>query len=178
VKAQVIESDRLLLKPLGEEHISSAYVAWLNDPDVIRYLESGGDYSMDQLETYVRNVLAQDIYFWAIHLKESGKHIGNIKIDPVNLKHRFGEYGILLGEKNEWGKGYGKEASIRIIDYCFQEINLRKINLGVVLDNMAAFNLYKSIGFELEGIYRSHGFYNGKYCDIARMAIFNPELKI
>ena len=39
-----------------------------------------------------------------IHLKENCKHIGNIKIDPINKKHGTGEYGIMMGDKDEWGK--------------------------------------------------------------------------
>jgi RimJ/RimL family protein N-acetyltransferase len=64
------------------------------------------------------------------------------------------------------------------LEYCFKELNLRKINLGVVIENTSAYNLYKNIGFELEGIFKEHGLYQGKYCDIARMAIFNKRLRI
>ena len=64
--------------------------------------------------------------FWAIHLKEGGKHIGNIKIDPVNKRHGLGEYGIMIGDSDEWGKGYAKEASELVIHHCFRDLRLRK----------------------------------------------------
>jgi len=175
MKAQIFETQRLILKPLSRKHLTQDYVDWLNDIDVYRYLETGGNYTLDMLKDYLTDVEKKDIYFWGMHLKESNIHIGNIKIDPVNLRHGFAEYGIMMGEKSEWGKGYAKEATLRILDYCFNELNLRKITLGVVIDNTSAFNLYKSIGFEIEGIYKKHGFYQGKYCDVVRMALFNPN---
>jgi RimJ/RimL family protein N-acetyltransferase len=174
--APILHSNRMFLKPLGLEHVSDEYVNWLNDAEVIRYLETGGDYTLEKLHDFLSSVEKNQILFWAIHLKSDNKHIGNIKIDPINFRHGFGEYGILMGDRNEWGKGYAKEASEIVIRYCFgPECNLRKVVLGVVRDNAAAVGLYQKLGFVTEGIYKDHGIYNGKKCDIMRMAIFNPN---
>ena len=110
--------------------------------------------------------------FWAIHLIEGGKLTGNIKIDPVNKRHGLGEYGIMMGDSVEWGKGYAKEASEIVIDHCFRELRLRKITFGVVEDNSAALNLFKNLRFSTEGVYRNHGYYDGILCNLIRMAIF------
>ena len=80
-----------------------------------------------------------------------------------------------MGDKNNWGKGYAKEASRSVISYCFDILNLRKITLGVIKDNVAAVKLYESLGFEVEGVYRMHGKYDEKYCDAIRMALFNMK---
>ncbi len=171
-----LESDRLSFKPLSLVHCTDTYVGWLNNPAVYQYLETGGNYSLTDLRAYLTSVESRpEMLFWAIHLKANDRHIGNIKIDPVNKRHGLGEYGILMGDQNEWGKGYAKEASSCIIDYCFEKINLRKITLGVVEKNVVALELYKSLGFEVEGVYKKHGLYNKEYLDIVRMALFNPN---
>jgi RimJ/RimL family protein N-acetyltransferase len=150
----------------------------MNDAEVNQFLESGGNYTIEQLEAYLQSVLEKEnMFFWAIHIKENDEHIGNIKIDPISKKHGHGEYGILMGAKEYWGKGYAKEASLTIIDYCFNETGLRKMTLGVVEKNIAAVELYKKLGFEVEGVYKKHGIYNGEYCDIIRLALFNPSFK-
>jgi RimJ/RimL family protein N-acetyltransferase len=82
----------------------------------------------------------------------------------------------MMGDRSEWGKGYAAEASKAVLDYCFQEAGLRKVTLGVVEENAAAVNLYKKLGFVVEGVYKKHGLYNGHYCDLLRMAIFNPNI--
>lgn len=169
-----LNSARLSLSPLNLTHCTNEYVAWMNNPEVFRYLETGGNYKIEDLRKYLESVEANNsMLFWAIHLKESGKHIGNIKIDPLNKRHGLGEYGIMMGDSDEWGKGYAKEASEIVMDYCFRDLRLRKITLGVVEDNHAAVNLYKKLGFSTEGVYRDHGFYEGKLCNLIRMAIFN-----
>ena len=176
MKAKLLNTDRLILKPLSLEHLSHEYVDWLNDPEVNKFLSTGGNYTLEMLKEFLTDVEKKDIYFWGIHLKENHQHIGNIKIDPINPKTGVAEYGIMMGCKAEWGKGYAKEATQRVLAYCFSELKLRKITLGVVFDNTAALYLYRSIGFEIEGVFKKHGFYIGKYCDVVRMAIFNPEI--
>lgn len=170
-----LETERLILEPLSLKFCTKEYVNWLNDIDVIRYLDSGGDYTLEKLENYIQYVNEKEIFFWAIILKKSNKHIGNIKIDPINQKHKLGEYGILMGDRNSWGKGYAKEASQKVIEYCFKNMNLRKITLGVIQNNTSAFNLYQSLGFQIEGVYKMHGIYDGKYCDAIRMALFDKK---
>lgn len=171
------ESQRLYFKPMEMEHVTVKYLSWLNDPEINKYLEVKKENTMEALKEYVSDAVNKEIFFWAIHLKENGLHIGNIKIDPVDKKNGIGEYGILMGEKGEWRKGYAKEASMAIIDFCFTKMNLRKITLGVVENNIAAVNLYKHIGFVTEGNYRKHALYDGIYCNILRMAIFNPSYR-
>lgn len=174
-KAPILNTERLQLVPLGMDHLSNEYVKWMNDPDVYAYLESGGDYTLEKLKDFLLDAEKASILFWAIHIKENGKHIGNIKIDPINFKHKYAEYGIMMGDKAEWGKGYAKEASLSVISYCFsEEMNLRKINLGVRGSNIAAVELYKKIGFVIEGVYKKHAMTESGYDDVVRMALFNP----
>jgi [ribosomal protein S5]-alanine N-acetyltransferase len=175
MKATILESKNLIFKPLSLDHLSYDYVDWLNDKDVNRYLESGNDYTLNKLRNFLIEVEKKMILFWAIHIKSDDTHIGNIKIDPIDNKHGSGEYGILLGKKSEWGKGYAKEASITIIKYCFEQVGLKKITLGVIEDNIAAVGLYKKIGFLQEARLKKHGLYNYKYCDMLRMALFNKD---
>lgn len=175
VKPVELESERLLYKPMSLAHATPTYLGWLNDEEVNRYLEVSKENRLEELEAYIRHSVDHKIFFWAIHLKENGKHIGNIKIDPIHKKHGTGEYGILMGDKAQWGKGYAKEASLTVIDFCFGSMNLRKMTLGVVADNLPAVKLYENMGFITEGHYQKHAMYNGKYCDVLRMALFNPD---
>lgn len=170
-----LESERLYLKPVSASHCTEEYVSWLNDKEVTAFLESGlFPYSLVQLEDYIKQIESSNALFLAIHIKSNNKHIGNIKIENINSIHQRAEYGIMMGDKNEWQKGYAKEASQCIINYCFERLNLRKITLGVVKDNDNAFALYKKIGFEVEGELKKHSFHQGKFSDVIRMAVFNP----
>ena len=170
-----LESSKLIYKPLGLQHLSEKYVEWMNNPKVTKYLETGGNYTLEKLKDFLGEVEKRPQYFWAIHLKSNDNHIGNIKIDPINVRHGFGEYGIMMGDVEEWNKGYAREASINIIDYCFETLNLRKINLGVFEENEAAISLYLKLGFVLEGKLMHHALVEGKYLNVLRFALFNKK---
>ncbi len=166
-----LESERLTLKRLSVNHISTEYLSWLNDPQINGYLEIKGEQTLEMLTSYIEQQYNNEVYFWAIHLKGSNKHIGNIKIDPIDLELNSGEYGILMGDTINWGKGYAKEASLRIVKYCFEELKLAKITLGVIQDNSNAVKLYEKIGFTIDDIKKDVGFYNNKLCNSLRMSL-------
>ncbi len=150
MRASILESNRLILVPLSLDHLSKEYVNWMNDYDVIEFLESGGDYTFKMLEKFLKEQVENKILFWAIHIKKTNKHIGNIKIDPIDDDKLSGEYGIMMGDKLSWGKGYATEASNIVIEYCFEQLNLNHITLGVVAEHASAVKLYKKIGFKIE----------------------------
>ncbi len=175
MKAVNLETERLSLRRLSLEHLSNAYVGWLNDVEVFKYLETGGNYTIGELENYLKEQQEKDIFFWAIHLKNSDKHIGNIKIDPIDLDNNSGEYGIMMGDKSEWGKGYAKEASVEVINYCFGEIKLAQITLGVIEKNIGALKLYQNMGFEVENTIENKGVYAGELCNSIRMIKKNDK---
>jgi RimJ/RimL family protein N-acetyltransferase len=172
-----LESERLRFDRLSEKHISKDYVDWINDSEVNTYLETRGNYTIDLLKSYIEEQYKKEIYFWAIHLKGSNKHIGNIKIDPINNEANAGEYGILIGDKTSWGKGYAKEASIRILKYCFEELKLTTITLGVIEDNVNAVRLYKNMGFKVDAIKEDVGIYNNKLSNALRMSFHAKNFK-
>jgi len=171
MKAVELESERLFLKPLSQKHLSLAYVNWLNDIEVNTYLESGGNYTLQLLADFLKEQEQKDILFWAIHLKNSNKHIGNIKIDPINYEQSSGEFGILMGDKENWGKGFANEASNRIIKYCFEQLKLTKITLGVIENNIKAVSLYHKIGFITTKKNEKVGVYKNKLSNSLRMSL-------
>jgi len=176
-KAIILTSPRLVLRPITLDHASDSYVSWINDVLVNKYLDSSGNYSMEKLISYLHEVVKNESYFWAIHIANSNKHIGNIKIDSISERNGIGVYGILMGDRNEWGNGYAKEASQIVLDFCFKKLGLRKISLGVIEDNIAAVQLYEKLGFIKEGLLLKHGLYDGKYRNSINMSIFNPDFK-
>ena len=175
VNAIPLESKRLSYEKLDSNYLSDKYVNWMNDEAVIEYIESGGNYTIEKLREYLLEQERKQILYWAIKIKVTNKHIGNIKIDPINHEEKSGVYGILIGDKNEWGKGYAFEASKEIIDYCFKKIGLEKIALGVNKENKIAIKLYKKLGFKnLKDTNELNKFFDINYKEI-KMYITNTN---
>jgi len=85
-------------------------------------------------------------------------YAGFTKIHPVN---RTAEFGIYLAPEYQ-GKGFGKDALLTLLRYGFHELNLNHIWAEVYDDN-AALEVYKHVGFMVEGEMRNHVFKHGYY---------------
>jgi len=175
MKAKIITTERLILKPLSLEHLSDIYVSWLNDPIVYQYLETGGNYTLEKLRDFLTEVENKDIYFWAIHEKHSSKHVGNVKLDPIDYAVKMGEMGTMLGDKEIWSLGYGTETKRAVIEFAFKELDLNKITSGCHSDNSRIIHVNEKLGFVIEGVFRQHHFnsHRNKIVDIVRMALFS-----
>ena len=82
-----------------------------------------------------------------------------------------------MGDKTNWSKGYAKEASKRVLKYCFEELKLSKITLGVIQENTSAVKLYEKIGFTIDVIKKDTGTYNNKLSNSLRMSINAENFK-
>lgn len=147
------EKSNIYLRPIEISDASGPYLAWLNDPAVNQYLESRFvPWSLDKLSSYIDNLMSsKDEFLFAICTYKGQKHIGNIKLGPINWNHLFGDIGIIIGDKTEWGKGRAAEAIAAICDYGFNELSLNKIQAGCYEENMGSIKAFQKVGFEEEG---------------------------
>lgn len=164
------------LRKLNSNDITEKYVSWMNDREVTKFLESGYfPTDLEALHQYVASQNTDRSLFLGIFdiLSDNHVYIGNVKLANINWIHRTAEFGIMIGEKDYWGKGYGTEVTHLLIDYGFQILNLRKIYLGVFGNHESAIKAYEKAGFEVEGIMKNHLFLEGNYVDKVWMSVFN-----
>jgi len=90
-------------------------------------------------------------YELAIELKSENRVIGTVSIIKVDLFQQKAEIGYWLGEKY-WRKGIMSEAVDRMLDFAFNELDLRRVEAGTFAENIASQNLLESFGFQKEGI--------------------------
>jgi len=176
-KAAVAGGARVRLEPLERSHLSTRYLSWLNDPEVTRYMETGiFPTTAEDLEHFFRSVTGsrEQVVFAIIH-KESGQHIGNVKLGPIHWVHRGATFGIMIGEKKFWGQGLGEDATRLAAEYGFFRLNLRRIDLGVFAEHEAAVRCYEKIGFKVEGRFREELFQGGEYKDRLWMGLLRSE---
>ena len=82
---------------------------------------------------------------------------------------------IYIGDPNERGKGYGKEALKLMLDYCFINLHMERVSLDYFEGNKVASALYESMGFKHEGLARNACKKDGKYYDLNLMSILRSE---
>ncbi|MFC4560208.1 GNAT family N-acetyltransferase [Virgibacillus kekensis] len=173
----MFQSKRLRLRKV-EKDDTEQYHKWRNDMDVMESTNPALDlYSKEETRQFVENVLigSSSSKSYIIMEKESGTVIGITSLINVDLKNRNAECIIDIGEKEYWGRGYGREALELLLHYAFQELNLHRISLKVFSFNEKAIHLYKKLGFIEEGKSRESLFRNGKWHDILHMGILREE---
>jgi len=174
-----LDGNQIYLRAIELSDVNENYLKWLNEPDVTTGLASGTFPStLSALQNYVeQKTTDKNTVMLAICDQESNKHIGNIKLDNFDWVSRTCELGVLIGEKDFWGKGIGSELCKLTIQYAFQQLNLRKILLAVHAHNTAAIKVYEKLGFVNEGTLRQHIWSNGAYIDKHYMGLFASEFK-
>ena len=135
------------IRPLREEDAQVSY-KWRNDTEVFKY--TGANYAheitLEDESNWIRRVSKnENEYRCAIIANE--EYVGNIYLTDIENGHAT--YHIFIGNKDFWGKGIAKEASRLIINYGFNVLNIETIELEVRKQNKRAFELYKSLGFQI-----------------------------
>lgn len=169
--------ERLYLRVLEDADIREEYLSWLNDTEVTRYLGVGKFPSTPEtLRKYVENLRSSmtDLIF-AIVDRETEQHIGNVTLNRIDWIHRTADTGLMIGQKDFWGKGYAFEVWSLLIDYAFQRLGLRKIIAGAVADNVASIVTLEKLGFKVEGRLREEYFIEGEYRDGVRLGLLREE---
>ncbi len=165
------------LRAIEREDIPT-FVRWFNDPEVRRYLLMYEPLSKAREERWFEAHLdKQNEFIFAIEVRteEGWVHIGNIGLHRVDWKNRNATLGIALGEKAYWGRGYGTDAVRTALRFAFQELNLHRVELEVVADNLRAIRCYEKAGFVREGTRREAIFRDGRYHDAHVMAVLAGE---
>ena len=174
---EIFMKHRLFLQPLSEDVISEEYLAWMNDQEVLKFTESRWNkYKVDDLKSFVEKMnKSPNDFLFGIYIQETGKHIGNVKIGNVNKYHQFADLGIIIGVKDEWGKGYATEALTLAIDYAFNQLNLYKVTAGVYANNIGSIRALEKVGFTECGRHINHCLYEQDRIDVLTLEIINKR---
>lgn len=150
--SESIKGKRIYFRTLTENDASERYCKWLNDPTVNKYLETRKA-TIESLKKYINEKNeAENCLFLGIFDKKYHNHIGNIKLEPIDYKNNRATFGILIGDKDYWGKSIGEEAAKLLVDYAFEKLDIRTIDLGVISENKPAIRLYEKVGFKIVDI--------------------------
>jgi len=145
--SEKLKTARLSLVPFGPNLVSQEYINWLNDQEVTRFSRQRfTEHTRDSCLEYLASFENCPSCLWAICETYKGfGHIGNIS-SAVDIDNNSADLGILIGNKNAWGCGYGAEAWAAVITFLFEKRGILTITAGTRADNIPMLRLATRVG--------------------------------
>jgi len=171
---------KVILRPPDKGRDLALCVKYINDPEVrlglcafmprnINAVEAGYfDLPKDSTEI----VLAIEV---ADGSAQDGEFIGMIRIADINYRDGTAITTTWIGDIRFRGRGFGTDAKMVLLDYCFNTLGIRKMLMNVLDFNKRSLRCGLRCGYKREGIRRKHHFIDGKYRDLIILACFRES---
>lgn len=169
-----LKGERVFLRPLEMSDLDRCTL-WVNDPEIRQFITITFPMSSQQEQSWLNDsVASKDKVKLAIETHE-GVHIGNISIHEIDWINRTATTGTMIGDKEYWGRGYGTEAKMLLLDYMFNTLNLRKVHSSAYAFNERSINYSLKCGYKITGRLMEERFHDGKYHDVVLLEVFRDE---
>ena len=164
------------------DELGRAFSKWSRDSEYWR-LMAGNPVTLhsakDAAKSFEKDVqeLSLDTYFFGARTLADDALIGEMTPEVENWTGRDAFVGLSIGERANWGKGYGTDMMKVLLRFAFTEVNLLRVTLTVFEYNPRAIRSYEKAGFRHEGRMRKILNRDGRRWDVLFMGVLRDEWK-
>jgi RimJ/RimL family protein N-acetyltransferase len=153
--------------------------SWRNHNELINYLGApfryiNLDVDYGWYDNYMKN-RNNTIRCAVVEVSDEDNILGLVSLTSIDFINKSAEFHIMIGEKGDRGKGVGYFATTEMLKHAFNNVNLNRIELGVIESNYQAIQLYEKVGFKHEGVKRKSTYKNGQFVNMFIMSILKDE---
>lgn len=145
---------------------------WQNDPVIFRWMDYVRPFSLEDIKESEERAVQEGHPFV---IEVEGRVVGRIGLNNIRDRDHMASLYLYVGDRDTWGKGYGRDALMTLLSYGFDNLNLRQIELWSLGDNDRAIRLYKASGFVEDARLRDRSWVEGHYIDHVVMSINAEE---
>ena len=171
-----IHGKKIKLRAIEEQDLPELH-KWANEPE-IWYMLGGWHFpsSFDFMETWFKNLKSDHLnQKFAIEAPEIGL-IGTANLVDIDWKNNNAFHGIMLGNKDLRGRGFGTDAIMAIMRYAFEELHLERLDSTIIEYNSISLNVYlNKCGWKEEGRQRNWYFRKNRYWDRVLVGITRQD---
>lgn len=172
-----MKGENLYLRELSPQDITEEYLTWFKNNEVTSFLEVNGQSLTKQMVVdYIDEGKSTGNYrMYAICTNDSNKHIGNLKVGPINKKHLVADLVCVIGDQKYWGKGLATEAIGLGNKLAFEVFGIRKLHGQIYADNIGSIKAYCKAGWIIEGVIQGRYWVNNQPMDQVLVSCNNPK---
>lgn len=161
-----IQGKKITLRAIESEDLACLH-KWANDPD-INYMLGGWHFpsSKQDQDKWFNSLSVSGVnQRFAIDTPDLGL-IGTANLVDINWKDKNAFHGMLLGDKETQGKGYGIDTIMAINRYAFEELGFMRLDSTIISNNAPSLGAYtKKCGWKIEGTRRNYYFRKNQWFD-------------
>jgi len=177
MKTPFLIGSTVYLRAIEREDAALAQ-AWINDPEVNFFMRTNWPLNRQAEEQFIDKIAQSEHDLVLMMVRREGDlPLGLTGFHQIDYFRRHAMFGITIGAKEEWGKGYGTEATRLMVAHAFATLNLNRVWLHVYEYNARAQRTYEKVGFKKEGVLRQDHYRQGRYWDTIAMGILRAEWK-
>lgn len=166
---------RVFLRELTKEDVTDNYLKGFQSDNVTAFLEvDGKTLTAEDVVDYMNAGRESGNYFMYAVCTNEGKHIGNLKVGPIDHKHKTSDLVTVIWDEDYWGKGLATESIKLGNKLAFENHNIRKLTGGMYSSNIGSVKAYTKAGWIVEATLQNHYLLNGKLEDRIIVSCFNP----
>lgn len=164
------------LRELARKDIATINT-WRNNPELIAFLGAPFRYINEEVDYkwFDSYMISRANTIRCAIVNDLDEPLGLISLTSLNFVNQTAELHIMIGDSENQGKGIGTFAVQEMLHHAFFNMNLRRIELGVLAENSRAQRLYEKCGFKKEGVKRQAVYKNGKHMDLWMYAILKDD---
>ena len=175
--SNILRGERIRLTAINKDDLP-VFAGWYEDAGFSRFSDSTPAAPLSEAQWATRleeQQKANDGFLFAIRELETDSMIGFAELVGIQWNHQNAWIGIGLGDRANWGKGYGREAMELVLKFAFHELNLHRVQLTVFGYNERAISLYRKLGFVQEGVLREYLSRDGRRYDMLVLGLLRHE---
>lgn len=174
-KDLVIRGKQIYLRPITADD-TEMVVYWRNKPAIVKNFIYRKPIRREDHENWLANKVFKGlVHQFIVCRNEDDKPLGSVYLQNFEEEHKRAEWGLFLGEEQEYGKGIATEIAKLVQDYAFITLGMHKLVSRVLAHNKACVRMSEKAGYDQEAYLKEELFLDGHYEDLILFGFINPN---
>lgn len=171
--SESIRTPRLLLRKVQESDANDMF-EYTSNETVTRFLSWYHHTDIIQTKNYISALIKEyelkTCFAWGIELFEIHKFIGIVRLFDISYPNKRGEISFIMNPTFQ-GRGFISEAINAVLNFCFNEIQLNRVQARCATDNISSERVMRKLRMNFEGTLKEYWQIKGEPTDARIYAI-------